>query len=121
MTRLSEIRARLEKATPGEWYYFQDTHDSQARCKLPKDHPLYAEFNYPGSGEGDCGIAIMGGDWDNRVIAHAPSDLRHLLGLVEEMRGALERIARKLICETGTRQSIAREALSKLEARDGKN
>jgi hypothetical protein len=66
--RLSEIRARLDKATPGPWmhgvqqgFHWVDTRPDLTVITIADDVPT---------------------DADAELIAHAPGDIRHLLSVV---------------------------------------
>jgi hypothetical protein len=67
--RLSEIRARLEKATPGEWGLKECSHGG-------------AIVTRDGS-QSHIQIVPLG---DAEIFAHAPADLRFLLRVVEKVQ-----------------------------------
>lgn len=85
MLNLDAIKARLMGITPGQW----ETHECD-RCKVfdltvGVDHLLQSHYIYDGDSEG----AITSGD-DAAFIAHAPADIRVLLGEIERLQ-ALEK------------------------------
>lgn len=63
--RISEIKARLEKATPGPWVEY--------------DAKVYVE-------RGSVKIALPMGRKDAEFIAHAPEDIRFLLNVIEKLQ-----------------------------------
>jgi hypothetical protein len=73
--RLSEIRARLDKATPGPWEDY-DPGDGTHRLYAPNEVKLLGPL-----GEGRVLRAA-----DAELIAHAPEDIRWLAGEVDRLR-----------------------------------
>ncbi len=80
--RLSEIRERLEEATPGPW------------AQGMVGDRLLPEVDYP-AGFGFVQVTLQsddgaGGVGDAAFIAHAPEDIAYLLAEVERLRQASE-------------------------------
>lgn len=93
MTRLDQIKERLSKVTPGEWNY-QDTEDGCCGSPCTPDgchecHPTGNFFVYGPEWEREYGKAVFKKEGDADFIAHAPSDIRHLLDEVGRLRDAL--------------------------------
>jgi len=80
MTRTEEIKERLGKATPGEWYSIQMVDDipGTAFIKQKNSNILIAEV--PGAKYQDANF-----------IAHAPSNIQFLLEENERLRGLVKR------------------------------
>jgi hypothetical protein len=76
--RLAEIRARLEKATPGEWEWSGDDLIQSASGESVLDI-------WPRMDGGKLEIGLDVTRYDRDLIAHAPADLRFLLQVVEEI------------------------------------
>ena len=99
MTRLNDIWARLEAATPGPWFMVCTDDDSYMSARyvgtVDRGDRHDAQTGMDGSRAGEIvavtlyqlhpGIAHDAGRWDEDadLIANAPSDLRHLLERVE--------------------------------------
>ena len=77
--RLAEIRARLEKATPGKWEWSGDDLIQSACGESVLDI-------WPRMDEGKLEIKLDITPYDRDLIAHAPADLRFLLRVVEAVR-----------------------------------
>lgn len=83
MTRLSDIQARLEEATPGPWQ--ECGHERGGCCgnvwSLPVDAPVAKAFLE----DEDAGIRTTPEHMkaNARFIAHAPTDIRLLLDIAE--------------------------------------
>ena len=101
--RLTEIRARLEKATPGPWQVYEAKHPhalggvhTERYIGTVQEHPqwhgpLPVVTLLVGVGEhkGDPGVPMLGIDQDDAdLIAHAPEDIAYLLS-------ELDRLAKK--------------------------
>lgn len=74
--RLSEIEARLDAATPGGW----------AMRRYYGATWVHAAYDAPDGGVTVAGDFVRTDDAD--LIAHAPDDLRYLLGRVRELEAA---------------------------------
>lgn len=79
--RLSEIRARLDAATPGPWHL-----DDMSELRDAKNRPLVRRY------EGEGGEHAFweqpsdpDSDADGQVMAHAPDDIRWLLARVDRV------------------------------------
>lgn len=84
MTRIEEIAARLNVATPGPWTWQGHTPDVSAGVHGPTGDIIAAVV---------CIHADPQEDLDAALIAHARDDLPWLLSLVRELQGALEYVA----------------------------
>lgn len=73
--RLTEIRARLDAATPGPW-------DTQGPCM--SGDGTYGVFADDGAGEPTLALRMSPPDAD--LVAHAPDDLAWLLAALESER-----------------------------------
>lgn len=73
MTKLEEIRKRLEAATPGPWGFVPGQKSMQVYSEADGDDHIY-------SGEWVAEVGLLA---DQQLIAHAPSDLALLLAIVE--------------------------------------
>lgn len=102
--RIKEIKERLEKATPGPWYYYgQVGWNGIAIGTAPEDPPKISGKGYPHDGDDDFNYNVVGvnyehfsaKDEDCELIANAPSDIAFLLEWVEIARSALETFADK--------------------------
>lgn len=79
--RITEIRARLDAATPGLWEDY-DPGDGTHRLYAPDDVKLLGPLGQ--------GHVLRAGDAD--LIAHAPEDLAFLLDEVERLRSRIEAV-----------------------------
>jgi hypothetical protein len=77
-TRISEIRRRLEKATPGPWK-LQTDDNWPWRIVTEDESALLLDFT---GGE-------IPSDEDADLIAHAPSDIAHLLAVHEQQAATI--------------------------------
>lgn len=112
MSDIESIKARLEKATKGEWVW--------TAKNMPIDIYTYESPGYyenkelrNDSGEGiiTCGeYEVMERVEDADFIAHAKSDIAFLLSEVERLRGALK-ACRDNAGDWGMTLSIVDEAL----------
>ena len=102
MTKLEEIRKRLEKATPGPWYEID-----QLGC----DGLVYSESARYRDVETVCAAVISIGHYNANLddipfIANAPTDIDYLLRVVDE----LERVVRTDALHDALRQGYSDEA-----------
>lgn len=96
MSRLDEIRERLNKATPGPWQWdFENNHLESTTA--------FDEFEAPDGRKLRSPMLIA---WqrfetyaDEDLIAHAPTDLRYLLEQIEKQTQLLQR-ARRVMADT---------------------
>lgn len=112
MTKLDEIEARLNAATPGPWYvhYTDDEFFMNATCVSTQPGPECHD-HLRGMAPGECDetsvVAITllqyprladvdDGRWDENaeLIAHAPEDLRYLLDALREAEAERDRLRR---------------------------
>ena len=101
--RLSEIKERLERATPGPWFVAEQPFDDRSTA-------IYGDNKAPVSIDPhgarfitDCDVTMewTEGEPDQsvfdranaRFIANAPTDIAYLLAMVERAREALEACA----------------------------
>jgi len=80
--RISEIRARLDAATPGPWHL-----DDMSELRDAEDRPLVRGYE----GEGGAHAfweqpANRDSDADAQLVVHAPDDLAWLLDVVDRVR-----------------------------------
>lgn len=99
MTRLDEIAARLEAATPGPWEAYGTT---VAAMTGPGDCGGCSGLPSPEHEPSCLWSEIAGADEpDAELIAHAPADLSSLLAVVREVAG-LHRPVPDGLGDTGT-------------------
>lgn len=86
MSRVDEIKARLEAATPGPWRtnkfvtFIEAEKDGEFICQFPN------YYNYNGN---------------SNLVANAPADIAFLLSEVERLKKALNTARKKLrICQS---------------------
>lgn len=103
MTRLTTIRRRAEAATPGTWV---NDHLTGLILALSVEPGLNRCICYPHR------MDHLAYEENADFIAHAREDVPYLLGLVEELRGALE-IARHAFGLRNEYQGDAIEAVDK--------
>lgn len=95
--RLSEIRERVEKATPGPWGHRVHPNGVQSFVQAPRlkpDHPYDIEILGEDRNEELYPPAQALADGD--LIANAPTDLTDLLAYVERQRADLESVTATL-------------------------
>src|SRR5690606_22388125 len=80
--RLTEIRARLDAATPAPWTRFA------RNAAAPDEDDWYLGHDVHGPPRAQRGQIERVADAD--LIAHAPDDLAHLLALVDQLQGQLD-------------------------------
>lgn len=80
--RLTEIRARLDAATPAPWTRFA------RNAAAPDEDDWYLGHDVHGPPRAQRGQIERVADAE--LIAHAPDDLAHLLALVDQLQGQLD-------------------------------
>ena len=80
--RLTEIRARLDAATPAPWTRFA------RNASAPDEDDWYLGHDVHGPPRAQRGQIERVADAE--LIAHAPDDLAHLLSLAEQLQGQLD-------------------------------
>jgi hypothetical protein len=80
--RLTEIRARLDAATPAPWTRFA------RNASAPDEDDWYLGHDVHGPPRAQRGQIERVADAE--LIAHAPDDLAHLLALVDQLQGQLD-------------------------------
>ena len=78
--RLDEMRARVDVATPGPWWWM-----NAKACLISKQTSVLQPVNHE-----EYGIDILGGERDKAFIAHSREDIPALLAEVERLQGELE-------------------------------
>jgi hypothetical protein len=84
---LQAIRERLDKVTSGEWFVGGKKPDEEVMFVVAGD--------YAAEGEPDLVVEVWGSEdieADADFIAHAPNDVKRLLGEVERLRGEMNRV-----------------------------
>jgi len=109
-TKLNEIRARLEAATPGPWYVSQGNHNL-IMAKVPNYYAY--EVIADAAQRGDF---YSKADVNAALIAHAPTDIAKLLAVVEVLSAGLQDLRASLNCPYCiTNHNIANKALTKAD------
>lgn len=86
---IAEVRARLEKASPGPWK-ISARQGSGYMASIRTSVPFSKEVAFVTSNCGTTGGSLC--DPDAQLIAHAPTDLARLLEIVECYEAALRDI-----------------------------
>jgi hypothetical protein len=101
--RLSEIRARLDKATPGPW-------------EVVGYGTSGVTIAHPNEGYHDLNVLKTTDDWppnaaDAELIAHAPEDIQWLAGEVERLRVLLSERDQEIRVKDRERALLSQPAL----------
>lgn len=98
--RLSEIKERLERATPGPWFVAEQPFDDRSTAVYGDNKAQVSIDPHGARFIADCDVTMewTEGEPDQsvfdranaRFIANAPTDIAHLLATVEKLKASLE-------------------------------
>lgn len=105
--RIAEIRERLEKASKGQWYWETDDNEEETLWRVIK--PGMSSSVLTLDSEDYCR------EEDKEFIAHAPEDIRFLLGQVEKLQTEIVKERWGDICKLREENQRLREELGKVQ------